>query len=75
MCGKKMSNIFITLKKICLGVFRYRGEEEDGNETSLKEEGGIEIENLQVAFHIRDALALSFAFCEEFLVVLLFIGE
>ena len=37
-----MSNIFIGLKKTCLGVLD-RGERGDDNETCLKEEGGIEM--------------------------------
>ena len=40
-----MSNIFIGLKKTCLGVLD-RGERDNANETGLKEEGGIEIKNL-----------------------------
>ena len=37
-----MSNIFIGLKKTCLGVLD-RGEREKDNETGLKEEGVIEM--------------------------------
>ena len=37
-----MSNIFIGLKKTCLGVLD-RGEREIDNETGLKEGGGIEM--------------------------------
>ena len=37
-----MSNIFIGLKKTCLGVLD-RGEREKDNETGLKERGGIEM--------------------------------
>ena len=37
-----MSNIFITLKKTCLGVLDTR-ERDNYNETGLKEGGGIEI--------------------------------
>ena len=46
MCGKKMFKIYLyTLKKkTCLGCFRIKEEPGDDNETSLKEEGGIEIE-------------------------------
>ena len=38
----KVSNIFIGLKKTCLGVLD-RGEQDDDNETCLKEGGGIEM--------------------------------
>ena len=39
-----MSNIFIGLKKTCLGVLDTgRGEHDNDNETGLKEEGGIEM--------------------------------
>ena len=54
-----MSNIFIGLKKTCLGVLE-RGERGDDYETGLKEGGGIKIE-IYSAFHIRDARSL-FAF-------------
>ena len=37
-----MSNIFIELKKTCLGVLE-RGESDKDNETGLKERGGIEM--------------------------------
>ena len=37
-----MSNIFIGLKKTCLGVLE-RGNREKDNETGLKEGGGIEM--------------------------------
>ena len=37
-----MSNIFIGLKKTCLGVLD-RGERDKNNETGLKEGGGIEM--------------------------------
>ena len=38
----KESNIFIGLKKTCLGVLD-RGERDKDNETGLKEGGGIEM--------------------------------
>ena len=38
-----MSNIFIGLKKTCLGVLD-RGERDKDNETSLREGGDIQIE-------------------------------
>jgi len=37
-----MSNIFIGLKKTCLGVLE-TGERDEDNETGLKEGGGIEM--------------------------------
>ena len=37
-----MSNIFIGLKKTCLGVLN-REERGDGNGTGLKERGGLEM--------------------------------
>ena len=37
-----MSNIFIGLKKTCLGVLE-RGDRDKYNETGLKEGGGIEM--------------------------------
>ena len=51
-----MSNIFIGLKKTCLGVLE-RGDRDKGNKTGLKEGEGIEMSNYS-AFHIRDAHAL-----------------
>ena len=48
-----MSNIFIGLKKTCLGVLDRR-ERDKNNETGLKEGGGIE-KSTTVLFHIRDA--------------------
>ena len=48
-----MSNIFIGLKKTCLGVLE-RGERDKNNETGLKEGRGIEM-SIYSAFHIRDA--------------------
>ena len=47
-----MSNIFIGLKKTCLGVLD-RGEREKYNETGLKEGGGIKIET--TVLPLRDA--------------------
>ena len=44
----------------CLGCFRIEEIRGNDNETGLKEEG-IEIGKSTSAFHIRDALALSFA--------------
>ena len=52
-----MSNIFIGLKKTCLGVLE-RGERGDDNVTGLKEGGGVEI--LTTVLPLRDALSLCF---------------
>ena len=55
-----MSNIFIGLKKTCLGSFKIEGERDKDNDIGLKE--GRSHRNLNYsAFHIRDA-PLSFAF-------------
>ena len=53
-----MSNIFIGLKKTCLGVLGVldRGEREKYNETGLKEGGGIKIET--TVLPLRDACFL-----------------
>ena len=48
-----MSNIFIGLKKTCLGVLD-RGERDKGNETGLKEGRGIQI--LTTVLHSRCSL-------------------
>ena len=66
-CAKE-SNIFIGLKKTCLGVLE-TGERDKDNETGLKEGGGIEM-STTVAFHIRDARSLRceylpIGFCSE----------
>ena len=47
-----MSNIFIGLKKTCLGVLE-RGERDKYYETGLKEGGGIE--KLTTVLPLRDA--------------------
>ena len=39
----KVTNIFIGLKKTCLGGFRIEEIRDNNNETGLKEGGGIEI--------------------------------
>ena len=51
----KESNIFIGLKKTCLGVLN-RGERENDNEIGLKEGRGIEIETTLLP--LRDARSL-----------------
>ena len=50
-----MSNIFIGLKKTCLGVLD-RGERNNDNETGLKEGGGIEMST--TGLPLRDARSL-----------------
>ena len=55
---KRCQNIFIQLKKTCLGVLD-RGDREKYNETGLKEGGVIEM-SIYSAFHIRDARSLRF---------------
>ena len=47
------------------GCFRIEEEREKNNETGLKKEGGIEIENLQVLFHIRDACSLRLKYLRQ----------
>ena len=44
-----MSNIFIGLKKTCLGVLE-RGDRDKGNETGLKEGGGMKISTTVLPF-------------------------
>ena len=53
-----MSNIFIGLKKTCLGVLERR-DRDKGNETSLKEGGSIEMST--TVLHSRCSL-LRFVF-------------
>ena len=50
-----MSNIFIGLKKTCLGVLE-RGDRGKDNETGLKEGGGIQMST--TVLPLRDARAL-----------------
>jgi len=50
-CGKRCQNIFIGLKKTCLGVSE-RGEREKYNATGLKEGGGIEMSTTVLPFTI-----------------------
>ena len=51
----KKSNIFIGLKKTCLGVLD-REERDKGNETGVKERGGVKIET--TVLPLRDARSL-----------------
>ena len=51
-----MSNILIGLKKTCLGVLE-RGDRDKGNETGLKEGGGIEMST--TVLHSRAAPSLT----------------
>ena len=48
MC-KRCQNIFIGLKKTCLGVLD-RGERDDANATGLKEGGGIKMSTTVLPF-------------------------
>ena len=48
----KVSNIFIGLKKTCLGVLD-RGDRDKDNETGLKEGGGIEMSIYSAPFACR----------------------
>ena len=54
-----MSNIFVGLKKTCLGVLD-RGERDKGNETGLKEGKGIEMST--TVLPLRDARSFAFSF-------------
>ena len=58
MC-KRCQNIFIGLKKTCLGVLD-RGERGDNNGTGLKEGGGIEMST--TVLPLRDARSLRFEY-------------
>ena len=59
-CVKEL-NIFIGLKKDLFGCFRIEEIRDKGNEPSLKEEGRIQISNLQCFLYTRcTALSLSF---------------
>ena len=55
----KMSNIFIGLKKTCLGVLDW-GDGDKDNATGLKERGWIEL-STTVFSHIRECTLLFFA--------------
>ena len=52
----KVKNIFIGLKKTCLGVLD-RGERDQGNETYLKEGGGIEMSTTVLSIYAMHALS------------------
>jgi len=52
VCGKKMSNIFITLKKTCLGVLEWRRYVTKTMKQGLKEGGGIEMSTTVLPFTI-----------------------
>ena len=54
----KVTNIFIGLKKTCLGILD-RGERDKNNETGLKEGGGIEMSTTVLPF----AMLAPFALC------------
>ena len=52
---KRCSNIFIGLKKTCLGVLNRRKRDEN-NETGLKEGGGIEMSTTVLSIYAMHAL-------------------
>ena len=54
-----MSNIFIGLKKTCLGILD-RGERDKNNEIGLKEGGGIEMST--TVLPLRDARSIRFMY-------------
>ena len=58
-----MSNIFIGLKKTCLGVLD-RGERDKNNEIGLKEEGVIEMST--TVLPLRDARSIRFEYLPSF---------
>ena len=60
-----MSNIFVGLKKTCLGVLE-RGDRENDNETGLKEGGGIEM-STTVLPYTRCTLSFAFVFTYHFI--------
>ena len=51
-----MPNIFIGLKKTCLGCFTIEEIREKDNETSLKEGGGIEMSTTVLSIYAMHAL-------------------
>ena len=53
-----MSNIFIGLKKTCLGILE-TGERDKGNETGLKEGGVIEMSTTVLPFAMHALFALN----------------
>ena len=71
VCVKDVKMLITLKKKTCLGVLNKR-EQGDGNETSLKEGGGIEMSNYS-AFHIRDAPLLFASLRFEYLPLELYI--
>ena len=56
-----MSNIFIGLKKTCLGVLE-RGERDNYNETGLKEGGGIEMSTTVLHYAMHALLRFVFTY-------------
>ena len=54
---KKVSNIFIWVKKNLFGCFTIKETHDNDNETGLKEGGGIEIST--TVLPLRDARSLS----------------
>ena len=64
----KESNIFIGLKKTCLGVLD-RGKRDKDNKTGLKEGGGIEMST--TVLPLRDARSLRLNTYQHLLLLLL----
>ena len=52
---KRCQNIFIGLKKTCLGVLE-RGDRDNGNETGLKEGGEIEMSTTVLSIYAMHTL-------------------
>ena len=55
---KRCQNIFIGLKKTCLGCFRIEEIRDKDNEIDLKEGGGIEIESTVLSIYAIASLSL-----------------
>ena len=60
-----MSNIFIGLKKTCLGVLE-RGDRDKDNETGLTEGGGIEMSTTVLLLRDARSLRLNTYQCSKF---------
>ena len=57
-----MSNIFIGLKKTCLGVLE-RGDRDKANETGLKKGGGIEMSTTVLPLRDARSIRLKYSPC------------
>ena len=58
MC-KRCQNIFIELKKTCLGCFRIEEIRDKDNETDLKEGGGIELSTTVLSIYANAPLSFT----------------